>query len=105
MITDAGELKIINKTGFFTKKSQILRCVGDPTCLKILYMLDKSKEVCPSEFAAGLGLSLPTVSHQLGKLRGMGIVKTVRVGQKVCYSFAPTKEAAFVKNLVKISNI
>lgn len=82
-------------------KSLIAGCLGDLTCLKILYVLAREKEVCPSDLAAILDISMPAVSHQLGKLRQMGIVSTKRMGKIKCFAFADREEADLVKKLIK----
>ncbi len=82
-------------------KSLIAGCLGDPTCLKILYIMTREKEVCPSDLAAILAISMPAVSHQLGKLRQMGIVSAKRMGKIICYTFANGKEAKLIKKLIK----
>ncbi|MDO8621124.1 MAG: metalloregulator ArsR/SmtB family transcription factor [Candidatus Levybacteria bacterium] len=82
-------------------KSLIAGCLGDPTCLKILYVLAREKEVCPSDLTEILNISMPAVSHQLGKLRQIGIVSTKRMGKTICYALAKGEEAKLVKKLIK----
>ncbi|MEK7451183.1 MAG: metalloregulator ArsR/SmtB family transcription factor [Patescibacteria group bacterium] len=82
-------------------KSLIAGCLGDPTCLKILYIMVREKEVCPSDLAAILDISMPAVSHQLGKLRQMRIVSTKRMGKIICYALADGEAAGLVKKLIK----
>lgn len=84
----------------FQLQAALAKCLADPTCLKILVVISKGKKVCPSEFAEILGLSLPAVSHQLSRLKHMGIVETVRHGQMICYFLSDSKESKLIKRLV-----
>ncbi len=86
----------------FQSQAALAKCLADPTCLKVLYVLSKSDYVCPSDFSEILALSLPTISHQLAKLRQMGIVQTVRHGQMMCYSLSETEESKLVKATIKV---
>lgn len=92
--------KKLTSLGQFRLQSPLASCLADPTCLKILYVLTNSKYACPSNFSEILNLSLPAISHQLAKLKHMGIITTVRHGQMICYSLSDSKEAKLVKNLV-----
>ncbi len=87
----------------FNVKAELIRCMGDPTCLKILYILTKEKEVCPSDLVGILDLSMPAISHQLSKLKQIGIVSSTRMGQTICYEFSDKKEASFIKSLMRKS--
>lgn len=65
--------------------SQIFKVLSDPTRIRILYML--SQEECPVNHLADiLDLSQSAVSHQLGLLRGMRLVKHKRNGTTIIYS-------------------
>ncbi len=78
----------------------LVKHLADPTSFKVLYILANSKYACPSDFSEILGLSLSAISHQLAKLRQMGIVTTVRHGQVICYSLSESPEAMSLKQLV-----
>jgi ArsR family transcriptional regulator len=67
------------------KASLILKALADPTRIKILYLL--SQESCPvGHMAEVLGMSQSAVSHQLAKLRHVGLVGYRREGQTLYYS-------------------
>ncbi|MBI2031719.1 MAG: winged helix-turn-helix transcriptional regulator [Candidatus Levybacteria bacterium] len=93
--------KNITSNSKFNIKAGLIKCMGDPTCLKILYIISREKEVCPSDLVSILGISMPAISHQLARLKQMGVVKTKRMGQIICYSFSDTKEAKSIKNIIK----
>jgi len=104
MLTDKKILKLKEKivdVSKFDSNANLLKLLGDPTCLKILYILSREKDVCPSDLTNILHLSMPAISHQLSKLKQMGIVYPTRMGQMICYSFSDTKEANFIKKLIE----
>lgn len=84
----------------FTDRASLIRCLGDPTCLKILFILNSEKMICPSDLSSILRISMPAISHQLARLKQNGILENKRMGQMICYSFSTTKQAKLIKKLV-----
>lgn len=84
----------------FASQANLIKCLGDPTCLKILHVLSKEKILCPSDLSSILNVSMPAISHQLSRLKQMGILENKRMGQMICYSFENTKRAKLIKKLV-----
>ena len=84
---------------FYSDRASLLKCVGDPNCLKIIDALVK-EDTCVSDITKKVDVSISAVSHQLSKLKSMGIVETKRTGQTICYSLAKTDNANFVKKLI-----
>lgn len=79
------------------KAAQIFRLLADPTRLKILELLFRSKKkLCVHEIAEIVGASQSATSHQLAKLESRGIVNCFRVGQMMCYE---VKESSLTRNL------
>ncbi|MCI1858670.1 MAG: metalloregulator ArsR/SmtB family transcription factor [Sporolactobacillus sp.] len=68
-----------------TAVSQIFKAVADPTRIRILYLLSQG-ECSVSEIARRLHLHQSAVSHQLGFLRHLNLVKSRRSGKEVFYS-------------------
>lgn len=65
--------------------SQIFKALADPTRIKLLYLL--SQEECSvGHIAEVLDLSQSAVSHQLGFLRNIRLVKHRREGNMLFYS-------------------
>jgi len=60
------------------------RALGDPTRSKLVYALSLG-ELCPSELAQALGITLSAVSHQLRVLRDLEIVRVRRQGKTQWY--------------------
>ncbi len=69
----------------FNKLAEFFKILGDTTRSKILYALDQN-EMCVCDIANVLGMSKSSISHQLGTLRRMNIVKCRRVGKEVYYT-------------------
>lgn len=92
MITKEPKLKQIKKE--LGNKKALIECaeqfgvVGDPTRIKICYLLCSYKELSVSDIAQILELSVSAVSHSLAKLKGVNLVDTRRNGQTIYYSLS-----------------
>lgn len=80
--------------------AEVFRCIGDPTCLKLLSLLFKNEELCVSDLTSSLKVSMPAVSHQLKKLRSLGLLNRKRDGQMICYSLAKNGETRKLKRII-----
>jgi ArsR family transcriptional regulator len=68
----------------------LLRLLADPARLQMMASLQEAAQpVCICDFTAALGLSQPTISHHMGKLRNAGLVKVTRMGIWSLYEVAP----------------
>lgn len=67
------------------KCAQEFNMVGDPTRLKICYLLCRHKELSVGEIAQIVGVSVSAVSHTLRKLRQTDIVVSRREFRTVYY--------------------
>ncbi|MGG3803040.1 ArsR/SmtB family transcription factor [Metabacillus fastidiosus] len=66
--------------------SKIFKALGDPTRIKILYLL--SEEECSvNHIAEVLELSQSAISHQLSLLRNLRLVKYRREGNTFFYTY------------------
>lgn len=65
--------------------SQIFKTLGDPTRLKIIDALSKSK-LCVCDIAEVINMSQSATSHQLRILRNMRLVKYKKEGKSAIYS-------------------
>ena len=79
-----GKLKTAQKS--FASLSNILALAGNEVRLKIVYLLEEEKELCPCDLADILGMSIPAVSQHLRKLKDGNIVETRKEGQTIYYS-------------------
>jgi len=81
-------------------RKAILRCaeefnmVGDPTRLKICYLLCRHKELAVGEIAEIIGISISAVSHTLKKLQKVNMVESRRESRAVYYKL---KKSPFTK--------
>ena len=67
--------------------ADLFKAAGDPTRLQMLHMLQASADpICVCDFTQAFGVSQPTVSHHLGKLRDAGLVTAERHGIWPYYS-------------------
>jgi ArsR family transcriptional regulator, lead/cadmium/zinc/bismuth-responsive transcriptional repressor len=78
--------KLIAAQKSFASLSNILALAGNEVRLKIVYLLEEEKELCPCDLADILGMTIPAVSQHLRKLKDGGIVHTRKEGQTVYYS-------------------
>ena len=65
----------------------LFKVFGDPTRVKILYVLFQS-ELCVCDLAEVLHMTQSAISHQLRILKQMKLVKSRREGKTVFYSLA-----------------
>lgn len=82
------KLKFAQKS--FNQLSNILALAGNEARLKIVYLLEEEKELCPCDLADILSMSVPAVSQHLRKLKDGNIVENRKEGQTISYSL--TKE-------------
>lgn len=65
--------------------SKIFKALGDPSRLKIIYILSKSP-LCVCDIADVLDMTQSLVSHHLRTLRNLNLVKFKKQGKQVIYS-------------------
>ncbi len=71
--------------------------IGDPTRLKICYLLCRHKELSVGEIAEIVGVSISAVSHTLRKLKEANLVEDRRDFRHVYYQLKPSPLAAMLK--------
>jgi len=91
--------KELKDTKSILECAQSCGIVGDPTRMKICWLLSKHRELSVSEIAKILNVSVSVVSHSLKKLRQNKLVNSRRDYKQVYYQFADTK---FNKTLKKL---
>jgi len=65
--------------------AQLFNLASNSTRLKILFLLDRLKELCVCDLAEMLGVSVSAVSQHLAKLRAYGLTPTRRDAQTIYY--------------------
>lgn len=78
------KLKTAQKS--FVSLSNMLALAGNEVRLKIVYLLEEERELCPCDLADILGMSVPAISQHLRKLKDGRIVETRKEGQTIFYS-------------------
>ncbi len=79
--------------------SRIFKALGDPSRIKILYLL--SQEECSvNHIAEVLGISQSAVSHQLGTLRKLKLVKYRREGNTLVYTYADEHVISILQQVI-----
>jgi len=87
-IKNCKELMEVNHSSF-TQLSNILALAGNEVRLKILFLLEKEKELCPCDLSDILGMSTPAISQHLRKMKDGRIIKTRKIAQMIFYSIEP----------------
>lgn len=72
----------------FYQLSNILVLAGNEVRLKIIYLLEEEKELCPCDLADILGMTMAAVSQHLRKLKDGGIITSKKEAQTIYYSLA-----------------
>ncbi len=80
-------LKAMPKEQELFDLAEFYKVFGDPTRVKILYVLSQS-EMCVCDIANLLQMGQSAISHQLRVLKQMRLVKFKREGKTVFYSLA-----------------
>jgi DNA-binding transcriptional ArsR family regulator len=77
---------IAGKQPAFGRLSNVLSLAGNEVRLKILYLLDSEKELCPCDLSDILQMSIPAISQHLRKMKDGGLIEARKVGQTIFYS-------------------
>ena len=80
----------------------ILQALGDSNRYKMFKILLEKKQLCVSEIAGKLNISVPAVSQHFRTFELVGIVEKERMGQKICYQLKNNDQ--MVKKLIKIAD-
>ena len=90
--------------GWAEERAELMKALADPTRLTMLASLWKADgPICICDFTAGLGLSQPTISHHMAKLKEAGLVESEKRGIWVYYSLRdkmPTETRKLLSGLV-----
>ncbi len=78
-----------------------MQALGDKTRFKMFKIMQTNKQMCVSEIAQELGISVPAVSQNFRIMELVGLVDKQRFGQRMCYQLKPNDP--LIKKLVKIT--
>ncbi len=79
-----------------------MQLLGDKTRFKIFKLLMTKKDMCVTEIAAELGITLSAVSQHFRSFEMIGLVDKERIGQKICYMLK--NDDLLVKELVHVAS-
>jgi DNA-binding transcriptional ArsR family regulator len=81
-----GKDLISRNRAVFSALAAVLALAGNEVRLKILYLLDGEKELCPCDLSDMLGMSIPAISQHLRKMKDGELVESRKAGQTIFYS-------------------
>jgi DNA-binding transcriptional ArsR family regulator len=74
------------KESWANDTSVLMKALADPTRLTMIASLWKADApICICDFTAGLGLTQPTISHHMAKLKAAGLVDSEKRGIWIYY--------------------
>ena len=95
-----GMEKELGKTAHFQAIADVFRQVGDPTRVRIFWLLCHCEE-CVTNIAALLGMTSPAVSHHLRSLKEAGLLVTRREGKEVYYRASEDRESQLLHQMIE----
>jgi len=90
----------INNADAFRAVADIFKHLGDPTRLRIFWVLCHCEE-CVLNLAALLNMSSPAISHHLRPLKAGGLIVSRRNGKEVYYRAAATEETQLLHDMME----
>ena len=80
--------------------AKIMQIVGDKNRLKILCFIFDKKQICVSDIAKNLNMSIATTSHHLRTMSHNGILFPLRDGKRVCYKLPSSPLVTDLKKFI-----
>ena len=84
----------------FSTVAELFRSLGDPTRVRIFWLLSHREE-CVINIAALLDMSSPAVSHHLRSLAQSGLIESRRCGKEVYYKAGDTMQIKLLHEIVE----
>ncbi|WP_322174678.1 metalloregulator ArsR/SmtB family transcription factor [Acutalibacter sp. M00118] len=84
----------------FQTVAEVFRQLGDPTRIRIFWLLCHCEE-CVINISALLGMSSPAVSHHLRPLKNSGLIVCRRVGKEVHYRAADIPQSRLLHQMIE----
>lgn len=78
---------------------KVFSALGDGTRYRLIKLLLNNKDICVSELAEQVGITVAGTSQQLRILEQNGIVEHQRQGQKMCYRLR--SDDSTIKKLIR----
>lgn len=90
----------LEKTENFQTIADVFKQLGDPTRVRIFWLLCHCEE-CVVNISAMLGMSSPAVSHHLRPLKDSGLIVSRRDGKEVYYRAADTTQSRLLHQMME----
>ena len=90
----------LEKTEDFQAIAEVFRQIGDPTRVRIFWLLCHCEE-CVVNISAMMDMSSPAVSHHLRPLRNSGLIVSRREGKEVYYRAADTAQSRLLHRMIE----
>ena len=90
----------LEKTGDFQAIADVFRQLGDPTRVRIFWLLCHCEE-CVVNISAMMDMSSPAVSHHLRPLRNSGLIVSRREGKEVYYRAADAAQSRLLHQMIE----
>lgn len=82
------------------KLARLLALAGDPTRLRILYLMYEQDEACVTQISESLGMTIANISQHLQLMRDNGLCEAERRGNTICYRLVKNEFMEQLKHLV-----
>lgn len=92
--------ELLGKTDSFQTLADVFRQLGDPTRVRIFWLLCHCEE-CVLNIASLLDMSSPAVSHHLRTLRDSGLIVSRREGKEVYYHAAESAQSQLLHHMIE----
>lgn len=93
-------LHVISQTDNFQTVAESFKILGDPTRIRIFWMLCHCEE-CVINISAMMDMSSPAVSHHLRQLKSAGLIVSRREGKEVYYKAADTEQSRLLHIMIE----
>lgn len=84
----------------FQQVAEVFRQLGDPTRIRIFWLLCHREE-CVLNLSALMEMSSPAVSHHLRELKNSGLILGRRLGKEVRYRAADTEQSRLLHQMIE----
>lgn len=90
----------VSKIANFQVVADIFKQLGDPTRVRIFWLLCHCEE-CVINISAMMKMSSPAVSHHLRPLKNSGLIVSRRDGKEVYYRAADTPQSRLLHQMIE----
>jgi DNA-binding transcriptional ArsR family regulator len=85
------------------RKARVLNLAGNEVRLKILFLLNMEKAMCPCDLSDVLKMTVPAVSQHLKKLKDADLITRKKEGQTIFYSINEAEATLLLPIIEKLN--